>query len=501
VSIKGDVVYTGAPEYDCTGRMIKLSEKFSSKAKVTHYTYTKSGRIESVKSPDVTWTYTYDKNGNFKNVSFGIGSTPFEFEAGERISVGGFNKVTYSESGEITSRNGYNFLYNELGQLTKIIHLDKVRKEIIYDIRGRPIIVKEQDGLLVELIYTMESNPWLVTHAYLSSVRKMYRMSYDTEKHLIAIEDDTDILVVVADNMGTPHVVFNEDGDIIKKVTMSPFGTVWRDSNEDLLLPIGFHGGVDVQETGIVVIEGRPYDSIMGTWMVPNLNKILDLPKSDEIMDIHSYRFNKNDPINKILGSYMNTLDDWLLFFDFDLQKMAGPILDPSNLRAFKPHEWEMSHKRQMDLLKPSIQRTITLENEKRSVTIANGFHIQEPIFPNVILARHQEKISAYAVEGATMVEKMMADILDSTVLLDDYKSEHDHIYFVREQGFEEAKIATLKKYVDIQERLIQPFGKEICIQAAKKKLCGLSGIESVENNFDFSDTARIEGTKEFQTL
>jgi hypothetical protein len=78
-------------------------------------------------------------------------------------------------------------------------------------------------------------------------------------------------------------------------------------------------------------------------------------------------------------------------------------------------------------------------------------------------------------VEGANMIEKMIASILNKTAALEDYGSD-DHIYFVKEEGFMEEEITNLK-YVDISERHIEPYGKEICIQAAKTKRCGLSGV------------------------
>ena len=93
--------------------------------------------------------------------------------------------------------------------------------------------------------------------------------------------------------------------------------------------------------------------------------------------------------------------------------------------------------------------------------------------------------ITAYAVEGASMVEKMMADILNRTVALDSYGDDDNTIYFVKKGGFVEEEMVSLKKYVDITEKHIAPYGTEICIQAAKTKLCGLSGIESIEHQHD----------------
>ena len=155
-------------------------------------------------------------------------------------------------------------------------------------------------------------------------------------KNLIAMEDREGILIVITDNMGTPHTVFNRKGDIIKELTMSPFGTVLEDTNDDLITCVEFHGGVDLQETGIVLIRGRPYDSILGTWMGPSMDNIINYPGNTDVSEIHTYRFSNNDPINRKIKNYLNSLADWLLFFDYDLEKMSAPILDQSKMKALK---------------------------------------------------------------------------------------------------------------------------------------------------------------------
>jgi hypothetical protein len=267
--------------------------------RLSESTYTNSSRLKSVKSPKINWTYTYDKNGNFINVDFGIGITSFVYEAGERVSVGGFNQ--YSSTGNLVSRSGYQFVYNDLDQLTSIMYKDTMRKEMHYDLHGRPIMITDHaSDDSTTLVYAMESSPWLATHCYASKSRTLYKLTYDMQDNLIAMEDKEDILIVITDNMGTPHTVFNRKGDIVKELTLSPFGTVLEDTNEDLVTCVGFHGGVDLQETGIVLIRGRPYDSILGTWMGPSMENIIKYPGNTDVSEIHTYKFSNNDPVKGI---------------------------------------------------------------------------------------------------------------------------------------------------------------------------------------------------------
>ena len=61
---------------------------------------------------------------------------------------------------------------------------------------------------------------WSVTHCHASKSRTLYKLTYDMHDNLIAMEDRENILIVITDNMGTPHTVFNRKGDIIKELTI-----------------------------------------------------------------------------------------------------------------------------------------------------------------------------------------------------------------------------------------------------------------------------------------
>merc|ERR1712130_387282 len=95
--------------------------------------------------------------------------------------------------------------------------------------------------------------------------------------------------------------------------------------------------------------------------------------------------------------------------------------------------------------------------------------------------------IHTFTVAGATLVEKTLADMLNRTVLLNEYGHE-DSVYFVKSGGFSEENVSKLKKYLNIKERNIEPHGTELCIQASETQLCGLSGVEAVEEGQFWSE-------------
>ena len=266
------------------------------------------------------------------------------------------------------------------------------------------------------------------------------------------------------------------DGDVVKEVTMSPFGTVLQDSNEDFATCLGFQGGIDLEETGVVIIEGRPYDSLIGAWMVPNNEAALTFPESPE--DVFLYRFNRNDPINNPSQAKMETLADWLDFFDLSLKSLTRPILDPERVASLVQPKTDLkvSHKTRKEnkikkILDPSVQTSLSFEKERRQVDLGRFFQIKSPLLgPNIILTTEEDSdgnvvIRTFTIDEANPFEKTIAGMLNNTVKLEGYKGDEESIFFLKDGGFVEEDIIKLKSRMNIEERSIAPHGREICIR------------------------------------
>ena len=483
VTIGNKIVFTSASQYNCKGQITKISEVVGNKmAKIQNFQYVDHG-IKSV-DDGRNWIFNYDENGNIIRVDFDKGNVKFEYEAGERINKveGRDSGVSYSESGAMIHRDGYTFVYNCNNQLVKILYSDRVRKELVYDAIGRPVMVVDHiQGFNISLIYNLqEERSWEVT-AWIRE-DEISLVTYDNRGHVMSMKKDDDTLIVITDHAKTPYLVFSDDGNLLKEQTYSPFGALVDDTNEDLQIPIGYHGGIDPQETGIVIIEGRPYDSLLGQWMVPDVDSILSLPHKTDITDIHLYRFKKNDPQNCQNKKYMTTLNEWMSFFDYNIDTIQRSILHSAIFKGLKiPKMTQVPQQVSNNILDANVQKILSLDKETRDINIARSFHLSSPIFPNVILSRHGDTLHSLAVEGASPVEIMIAGLMNMSTVLDNYGDDLETIYFVKHGGFEEETIKKLKKYLKIEERQIPPFGKEICFSTSRMKLCGLSGVESVE--------------------
>ena len=484
ITVKNQIVYTTAFDYNCLGQVERISESSkNSRSKVKEISYNSRGLMEKVEG-DYIWSYSYDINSNIQKVEFSAGSIEYDYEAGERI-IGIKDRepsIQYSTNGAMVKRDGYKFVYNCNNQLVQILHNDIVRKEIIYDAIGRPVLIFNpvHESNLTLIYNQQEQRIWEVL--FWKDQGDIVTSIYDNAGQMLAFEKGEETFTVVTDNMKTPYLVLDEDGEVAKERTYSPFGALVDDSREDLLVPIGFHGGLDLDEAGVVLIEGRPYDTLLGQWMVPDINSILQYPDQTDVTSIHLYRFKNNDPMNTLDFRYMDTLEEWLTFFDYDLKTIQTSTLHSHIFKGLKLPTLTMEDTQDVDIFDPNVQRNLQLDKERRRVPIARSFHMSSPIFPNVILTKNNDKISSLPVEGANPVEVKMAKLMDNSILLENYGHDHDTIYFVKTDNFEEEEVENLKRYLKIEERTIPPFGKEICFNTSVR-LCGLSGVEAIEGD------------------
>ena len=488
ITIKNKIVYTKAIEYNCRGQIIKISEikDDETTAKVTNIIYNSAGMLESWNGFS-NWKYGHDLDGNIERVEFDQGGLKFKIEGGERIKeVEGRQAIKYSNSGALVKRDGSTFVYNCNNQLVQIL-CDTcevtLRKEILYDTIGRPVlIINHHMKTDVQLVYNIqEERKWEIT-SWLDQSNNLVSVTYDNKGHMLSFKMAEEY-VVVTDNVKTPYIIFDQDGQTYKEMTYSPFGALIDETNEDVKLPIGYHGGIDLDEAGVILIKGQPYDSLLGQWMVPDINSILDLPHKKDVSSIHLYRFKNNDPLNNAENyGPMTSLNEWLSFFDYDVHKMTKSIHHSINFQGLNiPTLQEQSMTRSESIFDANIQRPLMLEKEKHDISIARSFHLTSPIFPNVILTREGSLIKSVAIEGASPVETIMAGLVDKSIILENYGSDLETIYFVKTGGFDEETLQKLKRFIKIEERNIHPYGKEICFTVSQVTLCGLDGIESIE--------------------
>src|SRR5262249_6361915 len=89
---------------------------------------------------------------------------------------------------------------------------------------------------------------------------------YDDGRRLFAMQRGGVRFYVATDQLGSPRVVTDTSGALVKVIEYDSFGEITGDSNPGGGVPIGFAGGLADGSTGFVRFGLRDYDPIAGRW-------------------------------------------------------------------------------------------------------------------------------------------------------------------------------------------------------------------------------------------
>lgn len=90
--------------------------------------------------------------------------------------------------------------------------------------------------------------------------------SYDEAGNSLALERTGIWLAASTDLVGTPHLLLDSTGQVVKAIERAAFGAVRSDSTPGPFLPAGFAGRHDDPATGLVRFGIRDYDAAAGQW-------------------------------------------------------------------------------------------------------------------------------------------------------------------------------------------------------------------------------------------
>jgi RHS repeat-associated protein len=100
---------------------------------------------------------------------------------------------------------------------------------------------------------------------------------------------------VATDQVGTPRVVFNAAGVVVKEQQHDSFGRLQSDSAPSFELPVGFAGGLVDDATGLVQFGLRSYDPSAGRWTARD-------PALFRGRQMNLYTYVGNNPIRLMLS-------------------------------------------------------------------------------------------------------------------------------------------------------------------------------------------------------
>lgn len=290
LSIGGVTFYRNQLTLDNIGHITRRLATIGGTAHTTDYQYNLNGQLTKVtRDTVVIEQYGYDANGNriSKQVNGGAVQTAAYDPQDRLTSLGG---VTYhfNADGNLAQRGADTFVYGWHGELlTATVGGAVVTYQ--YDALGRRVSRTANAGTR-QYFYTDLANPYRVT-AVRDEAGTLTTLYYDERNLLFALERGGTRYIVGSDQVGTPQVVMNTSGAVVKQVNYDSFGTLLNDSNPGFDLPIGFAGGLPDPVTQLVRFGLRDYDPAAGRWTARD-------PALFDGSPLNLYVYANNNPIS-----------------------------------------------------------------------------------------------------------------------------------------------------------------------------------------------------------
>lgn len=266
-TVNGTPVYTLGLTHDNTGMVIQKTETVAGVTETFVYGYDEDGRLLSVhKDGNLAEAYEYDLNGNRTVRTLGNGNPENStYDLQDRIDLSGAIDYAVNDNGNVTGRAADTFTYSTRGELMQAVIDGTTTITYAYDGLGRRVARTEASGTY-QYLYGNPVDVNQVTHIRAPS-GEVTTHYYDEFGLLYAISRSAMTYYVACDQVGSPRVVSDSTGIVVKKMSYDSFGNLTEDTQPGFDLQIGFGGGVVDTATGLVHFGFRDYDPAAGRWM------------------------------------------------------------------------------------------------------------------------------------------------------------------------------------------------------------------------------------------
>lgn len=293
---------------------------------VKNYTWDCDGQLVGVEAQE-PWGFRYDDNGNMLSLTYRGNIIPMEYNPADQIVKFGEGQYKYEPRGLVAQNaREERFHYNTRGLLVRATKRGRFDVRYFYDHRDRLAARKDNFGNVTQFFYNNQERPTEVSQIYSPRDGRLMSLTYDDRGHLIYAQVYRHKYYIATDQCGTPIMVFNQYGEGIREIMRSPYGHIVYDSNPYLYLPIDFCGGLLDQVTTLVHMpRGKVYDPLIGQWMQPNWESVVD--RIGRPTRLHLYRFNGNDPLNgEHDRNYPQSYARWMQLMGFNVRNLMPQV-------------------------------------------------------------------------------------------------------------------------------------------------------------------------------
>lgn len=286
MTVNNNSLYALDLTYSGIGQISSKSETIANTNHVYTYEYDGAGRLLNVLRDGVSIEqYTYDGNGNTLTLS---GASALYDNQDRIVSLDGTAYV-FDDDGYLTQRGTDIFVYSTRGELLSATPDGSDSIRYAHDGYGRRVARTDASGT-VQYLYGNPANLFLITAIRnVDGVLTVY--DYDEKGLLFAMERAGVRYYIATDQVGSPRVISDVNGDIVKTIDYSTYGVRLSDSAPAFDIPFGYAGGLEDLATGLVRFGYRDYDQASGRWTARD-------PALYAGGQANLYAYVGNDPIN-----------------------------------------------------------------------------------------------------------------------------------------------------------------------------------------------------------
>jgi RHS repeat-associated protein len=264
-TVNGQAAYAIQLAYDTRGAISRKTETVSGVTTTFEYAYDQDGQLIQVKKQGAAAeVFTYDVNGNRTSYERpGEWKVMAEFDGQDRIIGQGGVTYQFNVDGQMIQSGSETYLYSAMGELLQTT-VDSETVIYSYDGTGRRIARTDSTGTW-QYLYGNLDNPFQLT-AMRDPAGVLSYYYYDNNGQLFAFDKGAARYYVASDQVGTPKVVTDATGTVVKLMEYDSFGMATFDSNPAFDIPVGFAGGITDTKTGLVRFGYRDYEPGTGRW-------------------------------------------------------------------------------------------------------------------------------------------------------------------------------------------------------------------------------------------
>jgi len=214
------------------------------------------------KDSAVIETFLYDANGNrtMRQSGNAVAETA-SYDGQDRLMQRAGIVHQSDAAGFQTQRGTDAFVYSATGELLQAT-ANGITVTYAYDgLRRR--VGRTEAGGTTQYFYGNPRDDLQLTHSR-DAAGVLTTYFYDDARRLFAIQRGASRYYIATDQLGSPRVVSDATGALVKVMEYDAFGTVVADSARAFDLVIGYAGGLPDTRTGIIRFGMRDYDPNAG---------------------------------------------------------------------------------------------------------------------------------------------------------------------------------------------------------------------------------------------